>query len=243
MAIKGKRLLVFSCHAADYVWRSGGTIAKYVKEGATVKVVVLSLGIRGESGHLWKIEGQTTENVAKIRIQETLAAAKCLGVEDIELWGLQDYPLEITKEVADKLLLTIRTFRPDIILTHDKYDVLNPDHNALNLAVHAAAIQSNSAGVLIEGTKVTKQMRLFGFEPHQTELSGFKPGIFIDITDVYDKKDAAMHCFNAQQHLIEIYQQRAILRGNHARRLSGNNSYKYAECFAPFFPPVCEELI
>lgn len=30
MDISEKRLLVFSAHAADYVWRSGGTIAKYV---------------------------------------------------------------------------------------------------------------------------------------------------------------------------------------------------------------------
>lgn len=40
--IKGKKVLVVSAHAADYVWRSGGTIAKYIKHGAEVHVVVLS---------------------------------------------------------------------------------------------------------------------------------------------------------------------------------------------------------
>ena len=48
--IKGKKVLVVSAHAADYVWRSGGTIAKYIKHGAEVHVVVLSFGIRGERG-------------------------------------------------------------------------------------------------------------------------------------------------------------------------------------------------
>ena len=52
--IKGKKMLVVSAHAADYVWRSGGTIAKYVEEGADVTVVVLSFGVRGESNGLWK---------------------------------------------------------------------------------------------------------------------------------------------------------------------------------------------
>lgn len=242
MAISEKRLLVFSAHAADYVWRSGGTIAKYVAGGAEVKVVVLSLGVRGESAHLWKIPGQTAEAVADIRRQECLCAAKCLGVTDIELWELQDYPLEFTAEVKQRILKTIREFRPDMILTHDKSDILNTDHNGLHAAVHACSIQSCSAGIQVEGTTPTKQMRIYGFEPHQTELSHFIPGIFIDITEVFEKKDAAMNCFNAQPHLIEIYRQRAVLRGNHARRLSGVQSYKYAECFAPLYPPVCEEL-
>lgn len=38
--MEGKRILVVSAHAADYVWRSGGTIAKYIKHGANVDVVV-----------------------------------------------------------------------------------------------------------------------------------------------------------------------------------------------------------
>ena len=47
--IAGKKMLVVSAHAADYVWRSGGTIAKYIKEGA----VVIDVGIhRMENGKL-----------------------------------------------------------------------------------------------------------------------------------------------------------------------------------------------
>ena len=34
--MKGKKVLVISAHAADYVWRAGGTIAKYIKHGADV---------------------------------------------------------------------------------------------------------------------------------------------------------------------------------------------------------------
>ena len=243
MAIRGKNLLVVSAHAADYVWRCGGVIAKYIAEGANVKVIVLSLGVRGESGHLWKQPEQTTENVEKIRREECLMAAECLDLKDIEIWNYSDYPLVITEEISNRLLKSIRMFRPDFIVTHDKYDVLNPDHNDVSQAVYGASIQSNSAGVFVEGTKVTKQMRLYGFEPHQTELSHFTPGLFVDITASYDKKQNAMNCFGAQQHLIEIYHQRAVLRGNHARRISGNPNYRFAESFAAFFPPVCEELI
>jgi 4-oxalomesaconate hydratase len=240
--IQGKKLLVVSAHAADYVWRAGGTIAKYLKNGAEVKVVILSYGVRGESNDLWKQEGATAENVKSIRAGETNGAAKILGISDIEFWDLEDYPMAFTRELEERMVRTMRAVQPDIIITHDKFDVLNPDHNQVNDFVFRCSIMSNSNGVQLEDTKTTKQMRLFGFEPHQTELSRYEPGSFIDITETYQQKVDAMKCFKAQGHLIEYYTQRAFLRGNHARRISGNNAYQYAESFANFFPVVGEEL-
>ena len=79
-------------HAADYVWRSAGTIAHYIKCGADVQIVCLSFGIRGESNDLWKKGGQTEESVKAIRKAETLKAAEILGVKNnIEFWDLEDY--------------------------------------------------------------------------------------------------------------------------------------------------------
>lgn len=52
-----------------------------------------------------------------------------------------------------------------------------------------------------------------------------------------------MQVFKAQKHLIDYYTDRAKMRGNHARRCSGNNQYKYAETFSRFFPYVGGELV
>lgn len=245
--IQGKRMLVVSAHAADYVWRGGGAIAKYVKNGADVHVVVLSFGVHGESNDLWKQEGATEERVKQIRRGETMEAAGILGVSQIEFWDLPDYPMEpaLTEEARTRMIKKIREVQPDIILTHDKngFDVLNPDHNAVSRFVFECSVQSNSAGIRMEGTKATKQMQIYGFEPHQTELSEYVPGIFVDITETYEQKVAAMKCFKAQSHLIEYYTQRAFMRGNHARRLSGCQDYRYAESFQRVFPVVAEEFI
>ncbi len=241
--IAGKKLLVVSAHAADYVWRSGGTIAKYIQGGAEVCVVVLTFGVRGESNDLWKQAGATADKVKSIRKEETLAAADILQLKDIEFWDYDDYPLVIDRMMEERMVKKIRDFAPDYIITHDKYDVLNPDHNAVCDFVFRCSVISNSNGVCIEGTRTTKQMQIFGFEPHQTELSHYVPGQFVDITDVYDKKVAAMKCFKAQSHLIEYYTQRAFMRGNHARRLSGCQNYKYAESFSRVFPVVASELL
>ena len=241
--IAGKKLLVVSAHAADYVWRSGGTIAKYVKEGAEVHVVVLSFGVRGESNDLWKQEGATAESVKQIRKSETMAAAEILGGKNIEFWDYEDYPIVVDKNLEDRLVRKIRAVAPDYIISHDRFDILNPDHNAVSDLTFRCSVMSNSNGVRIEGTKTTKQMQIFGFEPHQTELSHYTPGHFIDITDTYEQKVAAMKCFKAQSHLIEYYTQRAFMRGNHARRLSGCQAYKYAESFSRVFPVVSTELL
>lgn len=240
--MENKKILVVSAHAADYVWRSGGTIAKYIKHGASVSVVVLSWGVRGESNDLWKEAGQTAAQVQEIRSAETRQAAKILGITDIEFWGLSDYPIPLDTSAEERMIRKIRKVRPDIIITHDKQDVLNFDHNNTSDFVWRCSIMSNSKGVRLEGTEPTKQMRIYGFEPHQTELSHYMPGSMVDITETFDQKVAAMKCFKAQSHLIQYYTDRAAMRGNHARRLSGDQAYKYAESFSNFAPVVGPEL-
>ncbi len=245
--IEGKNVLVVSAHAADYVWRSGGTIAKYIKHGANVHVVVLSFGVRGESEAQWKKEGATYESVKQNRLEETSKAAEILGIQHIEYWDLQDYPMQpcLTEEVHDRMVAKIREVRPDIIITHDRNgkDILNPDHNVVSEFVFECSIHANAIGIAMENLPHTKQMRLFGFEPHQTELSQFFPNELVDITEVFEQKVAAMQCFQAQHHLIQYYTERANLRGNHLRRISGKQAYKYGEAFSNFFPIAGDELV
>jgi 4-oxalomesaconate hydratase len=236
-------LLVVSAHAADFVWRGGGTIAKYVKHGANVKLIILSYGARGESNDLWNIEGQTLENVKETRHKEIEAATKCLGIEDYEIWDFEDYFMTITPERMERMVKKIREVRPHHILTHGPKDAFNPDHETVFKYVFDASVQSTSNGVRLEGYPTAKQARLFGFEPHQPEISDFKPDLIIDITETYEQKEAAMQCFKAQKHLIDYYGWKAKLRGNHARRCSGINEYKYAEAFSRVFPYVGGEFV
>jgi len=240
---KNTNLLVVSAHAADFVWRAGGTIAKYAKHGANVTLVILSYGARGESNDLWKTEGQTLENVKAIRKSEIEEATKCLGISNYEIWDFQDYHMELNEERMERLVRKIREVKPHHILSHGPTDAFNPDHESVYKYVFDASVLSTSSGAVLEGTTVAKQARLFGFEPHQSEISNFKPEVIIDITETFEQKQAAMNCFKAQPHLIEYYALKASLRGNHARRCSGNNEYKYAEAFSRSFPYVGGEFV
>ncbi|MDI6755923.1 MAG: PIG-L deacetylase family protein [Thermodesulfobacteriota bacterium] len=243
MIDKSMNLLVVSAHAADFVWRAGGTIAKYVKHGANVALAILSYGVRGESNDLWNIEGQTGEKVKKIRQSEIEVARKLIGIESIEIWDYNDYFMEFNPERRDRMVRKIRQVKPHHIITHGPKDAFNPDHDCVSRFVFEASVLSISNGVRTEGYPTAKQARLFGFEPHQPEICDFKPEVIIDITEIYEQKVSAMQVFKAQKQLIDYYTDRAKMRGNHARRCSGNNQYQYAEAFSRFFPYVGDELV
>lgn len=210
--------------------------------GILYSLVILSYGARGESNDLWNIEGQTLENVKSVRQSEIEAAAKCLGVENYEIWDYEDYHMEITSDRMERLTRKIREVRPHHILTHGPKDAFNPDHETVSDYVFKASVLSTSNGVRMEGYPTAKQARLFGFEPHQSEISHFNPDVILDITETYEQKAAAMNCFKAQQHLIDYYGAKALLRGNQARRCSGNKQYQYAEAFSEFLPYVGGEF-
>src|SRR6478752_3342099 len=111
------RMLVIGAHSADFVWRSGGAVAVNAGNGGAAKVIALSYGERGESGELWKEDGQTVENVKEIRHGEAERAANALGASFRAL-DLGDYPLQIDYDALMRITDCIREFAPDILITH-----------------------------------------------------------------------------------------------------------------------------
>ncbi len=235
-----RRIQVIGAHSADFVWRAGGAIAKTVELGGKAEVVAISYGERGESGELWKVEGQTIENVKRIRHQEAEAAAAELGATFRAL-DLGDYPLQIGAQELAVIAETIREFAPDVLITHTDTDPFNPDHPVAFHAVDRARSLAAGAGVQ-SAFRTIRPPQLFLFEPHQPELCNFVPTTFVDITSVFERKRAAMAHMQAQAYLQTYYAQRAEHRANHARRASGNQEVRYAEAFQRVIPQVVTEL-
>jgi len=235
-----RRIQVIGAHSADFVWRAGGAVAVAVANGGTAEVIALSYGERGESGELWKQEGQTVENVKKVRHAEAEAAAAALGAS-FRCLDLGDYPLQIDADALVQIADVIREFAPDVLITHTGRDPFNPDHPVAYAAVDRARGLAAGAGVQSAFATV-KPPALFLFEPHQPELCDFTPTTFVDITSVIESKQAAMAEMKAQQYLQTYYAQRAEQRANHARRASGNQEVRYAEAFQRVIPQVVSEL-
>jgi 4-oxalomesaconate hydratase len=235
-----RRIQVIGAHSADFVWRAGGAVAVAVENGGTAEVIALSYGERGESGELWKQEGQTVDNVKRIRHAEAEAAAAALGAS-FRCLDLGDYPLQIDADALTEIADAIRAFAPDVLVTHTDRDPFNPDHPIAFTAVDRARGLAAGAGVQ-SGFATVAPPALFLFEPHQPELCNFTPTTFVDITAVIDQKKEAMAEMKAQQYLQTYYAQRAEQRANHARRASGDASVRYAEAFQRVIPQVVSEL-
>jgi 4-oxalomesaconate hydratase len=235
-----QQLLAIGAHAADFVWRAGGALALAAERGGTASVIALSYGEKGESGELWKEEGQTIENVKKIRHAEAEAAAKALGA-DFRCLDLGDYPLEVEGDALAQLVDAIREISPSVLITHTDRDPFNPDHPVAFHAVERARALAAGAGVA-SAFPTIKPPQFLLFEPHQPELCNFTPSVFLDITPVFEKKVAAMAEMKAQQYLQTYYAQRAEQRGNHARRVSGDSEIRQAEAFMRVVPSAVREL-
>ena len=182
-----KTALVISAHAADFVWRCGGAIALHHKRGYEVTVVCLSYGERGESAKLWKQDGMTLDKVKTARRKEAEAAAAELNVFDITFFDLGDYPLALDRDAKYKLVDLIRAVQPNWMMSHSKWDPYNTDHMyatqvALECRMIAQAWGHNP------GETVLGAPQLYLFEPHQTEQMGWKPDVFLDITEVWEQE-------------------------------------------------------
>jgi 4-oxalomesaconate hydratase len=239
--MENNRLLVVSAHSADFVWRSGGTIAKSVEQGAECLVVCLSFGERGESGELWKEDpNRTEESVKVIRKAQAEQAAKILKTNIVFLdWG--DYPMLLSDERINQLTKIIGDFEPTVILTHTAKDPFNPDHPLAYQATERARLLSCGAGVASAFKNINPPM-WYSFEPHQPEMCDFKPDTFMDISTVFEKKIAAMKCMGAQQYLVDYYTELGSRRANHARRISGQKNVSYAEAHQSQIPRITNSI-
>ncbi len=225
-----QKMLVISAHPGDFVWRSAGTVAKYVNDGWQVRIICLTYGARGESAAFYKNTGGDYEACCETRRAEAENAAEKLGAE-ICFCGYEDFCLEMDPERIRKLAEDMKAFEPDIILTHDTgKDRVNPDHTAAGKAVLTAYELAVGSGM--------KQVPVFGFEPLNPELCGYKADVYIDVTDAWEQKIQAMECLATQKKSRPAYEEKAVYRASYASGRGGNKSCRYAETFSRFFPIV-----
>jgi 4-oxalomesaconate hydratase len=233
-------MLVFSAHAADFVWRAGGAIALYGSRGWRVRILCLSFGERGESASAWKLPGMTVDRVKEIRRAESERAATALGAE-VRFLDAGDYPLRGTDALTAALVQEYRTLRPAIVLTHSFQDPYNPDHPEANRLSLDARVFAQAEGYPGPGPALGAPP-VFMFEPHQPEQCGFRPEVLLDVTPVWDRKRQAMESMEAQAHLVEYYSDLSRRRGTQAVRNSGRKGITHAEAYQRVFPQVADTL-
>jgi len=130
MEDKRLRLLILGAHPDDAEYHAGGLASIYCQAGHAVKMVSLT---DGSAGH----HERPRAELAAVRREEAAAAARVIGAT-YEVWDFPDGELMPTLEVRHRVIREIRTFAPDLVLTHRAYDY-HPDHRAAGQAVQDAS--------------------------------------------------------------------------------------------------------
>ncbi len=213
------RIVSIGAHPADIFDQSGGTMAHHTSRGDYVACVVLTHGARVHDAvisdamfHREKVPDETElmklmEDRSDVKAEEVRAACNILGVEDIYFFGTDDAVLLVTEDMVRRLARLLREMRPDVVLTHfpKENDALTNSHAITGqIVMHAVSLAANvdpgdrrpphrAATVYFFGTGAAAV-------PANVWRSegGFYNDVFIDITDVADKKLAALDCLVSQ---------------------------------------------
>ena len=186
------RLLVVAAHPDDEVLGCGGTIAKAVAQGAQVAVIFLGEGISARFP-VGQYDSQDFKEQTAQRQKESEAAIKVLGIHKVQ-YGTRlctqfdTYPLlSIVKEIEEFM----EGFNPTVLLTHNSSEV-NIDHRLVHEAVEIAC----------RPTREWIPKEIYTFEVICSAsfkfVSQFKPNVFVDISDTWDKKIEAWHCYQGE---------------------------------------------
>jgi LmbE family N-acetylglucosaminyl deacetylase len=193
-----RRVLVMMAHPDDPEFTAGGTIARWVNDGAWVGYVICTAGDKGSEDR-----SLPAALLARTREAEQRAAGRMLGVQAFEFLGYEDGGLQHTLQLRCDLVRAIRRHRPDTVLCFEpstrylgSYYVQHPDHylsgEAVLAAIYPAARNARTFPELLDE----------GLEPHVVEqvymAATNTPDRWIDIEATFEAKVAAMQRHGSQ---------------------------------------------
>jgi LmbE family N-acetylglucosaminyl deacetylase len=192
------RILVITAHPDDVDFGSAGTIAAWTSAGIGVTYCIATDGDAGGSD-----ASVSRADMAKLRQAEQTAAAAEVGVHDLRFLGYSDGRVEPTLELRRDLAAVIRRVRPDRVLCQSpernyvRPGVSHPDHRAVGSAA-LDAIYPDSRNPFAFPELLADE----GLEPwtvREIWVAGSpEPTHYVDITDTFARKIAALRCHASQ---------------------------------------------
>jgi LmbE family N-acetylglucosaminyl deacetylase len=225
-----RRGMVVVAHADDAEWGCSGTVAKWCAEGWEVVYVLCTDGSKGSDN-----PELTSEELAKMRKQEQLNAAKVLGLRDVVFLDYEDAMLQPTLELRRDIAREIRRYRPDVLicmnpvrrLAENSY-VGHPDHLASGEAALSAVFPT--ARDRLTFPELLKE----GLEPHKVRevwvMEHEEANQYVDVTAYIDTAIAAL-----KEHKSQVTEEEADKYMKSWRsRIGERVGFKYAESFKRF---------
>lgn len=192
------RILAVTAHPDDIEFGCAGSVARWVDEGAEASFVIVTDGSTGTVD-----TEMMGDRLATLRREETLAAAKILGVTDVVFLGYRDGYVEPTLDLRRDIAREFRRARPHRMIVMDPQSlpggwfVNHPDHRAvgqasLDITVTAGTTPGHFTELLDEGLPPWRGLK-------EIYVSGPGGGEHaVDITSTVDRKIDALKAHASQ---------------------------------------------
>ncbi|MEI8081575.1 MAG: PIG-L deacetylase family protein [Actinomycetes bacterium] len=199
------RILVVVAHPDDADFGSAGTIATFVDAGKQVTYCVIT---DGDAGGFDPTVPRS--EIPTIRRSEQRAAAAAVGASDVRFLGYKDGELTVTHELRRDISRVIRQVRPQRVLMQSpernwvRVYASHPDH----LAAGEAAIQAvypDARNPFAHPTLLQDEGLEAWTVPEVWVMAHPNSNHSVDITDVFDRKVAALRAHVSQtEHVTEL---------------------------------------
>ena len=183
------RLLIIGAHPDDADYAAGGTAALYRAAGHAVKMVSLT---NGDAGH----QSLRGEELARRRKAEAAAAGAVIGAT-YDVFDNHDGQLLPTLENRSKVIRLLRTFQPDLVLTHRPNDY-HPDHRYTSQLVQDAAYMVTVPAVVPDVPHLARDPVIAYLPDDFQKPYPFQPSAFVDVGPVVEKIISMLHCHQSQ---------------------------------------------
>jgi LmbE family N-acetylglucosaminyl deacetylase len=183
------RLLIIGAHPDDADYSAGGTAALYRAAGHVVKMVSLT---NGDAGH----QTMRGAELARRRKAEAAASGAVIGA-DYDVFDIPDGRLLPTLQNREAVIRLIRTFKPDLVLTHRPNDY-HPDHRYTSQLVQDAAYMVTVPAVVPDVPHLPCNPVIAYLPDDFQKPYPFEPAVLVDVGPVLDRIVAMLHCHQSQ---------------------------------------------
>lgn len=244
-----KRAMVIVAHPDDAEFACAGTVAKWASDGWDVRYVIVTDGSAGGSDDERNVTLEARQQLSETRKAEQRAACEAVGATGIDFLDYPDGEVFHTLELRRDLVRCLRSHRPSRVIcmaperTWDPYRIgfYHPDHLAVGEAAIAAVYPATQ-----NPWDFPELLMDEGLEPHKVSEVWFvgapSSNRSVDITDVVNKKIAALRAHDSQ--LGEHFEQLEKMIRQWMSETGKRHGVEYAEEFhvAENFRPDPDEI-